>query len=56
MPNGHRINMGAYGGTRQASKSRRHCMIADLDSDGIVNLRDLMVFYQQWLGQEEWVE
>jgi hypothetical protein len=44
-PNGKRINMGAYGGTSQASKSGN---IADLNLDGKVNFFDLAVFGALW--------
>ena len=56
VPNGHRINMGVYGGTRQASMSRRNSNVADLNGDGTVNLKDIAVIQKQWLRSEEWVE
>jgi hypothetical protein len=48
-PNGKRINMGAYGGTNQASKNGN---LADFDVDGVVNLFDLMEFSSKWLEEE----
>ena len=47
--------MGAYGGTWQASKSRRHTLSADLNEDGIVNLQDMGLLPEQWLSEEEWL-
>ena len=49
-PNGKRINMGAYGGTNQASKNGN---IADFDVSGMVNLTDLMEFASKWLDEED---
>jgi hypothetical protein len=48
-PNGKRINMGAYGGTNQASKSGN---LADFDVNGVVNLLDLMEFCSKWLDEQ----
>ncbi|MCK4785097.1 MAG: PD40 domain-containing protein, partial [Desulfobacteraceae bacterium] len=48
MPNGGRINMGAYGGTAYASMSEwplKH----DSNFDGIVNMLDLAELAQEWL-------
>jgi hypothetical protein len=48
-PNGHRINMGAYGGTRQASMSLSTLgNIADLNGDDVVNFRDYAWFAELW--------
>jgi parallel beta-helix repeat protein len=44
-PNGKRINMGAYGGTSQASKSGN---IADFDIDGKVDFIDFALFAKVW--------
>jgi hypothetical protein len=44
-PNDKRINMGAYGGTDQASKSGN---IADFDVNGTVNFIDFARFAEQW--------
>ena len=45
-PNGRRINMGAYGGTNQASKNGN---IADFDIDGAADFIDFAEFSSQWL-------
>ncbi len=48
-PHGERINMGAYGGTPQASMSLSDLgNIADLDDDGDVDYNDLMLFTGKW--------
>jgi formylglycine-generating enzyme required for sulfatase activity len=48
-PHGRRINMGAYGGTPQASMSSSDIgMMTDLNGDGIVNLEDLSIFASDW--------
>ncbi|MFC1782323.1 hypothetical protein ACFL02_01905 [Planctomycetota bacterium] len=44
--NGERINMGAYGGTKQASRSGFN---ADTNGDGMVNLLDLAILAAHWL-------
>ncbi len=44
-PNGKRINMGAYGGTEQASKNGN---ITDFDISGSVNFVDFAEFSSQW--------
>jgi len=48
MPNGGRINMGAFGGTAEASMSEWP-LAADINHDGIVDLRDLAIISDQWL-------
>ncbi len=49
-PNGKHINLGAYGGTREASMSPTEIgNIADLDLDGFVYRTDLPLFMSQWL-------
>jgi len=49
-PNGNRINMGAYGGTAEASKSPENCaLLADLTNDHKVDSNDLRVFVNYWL-------
>jgi parallel beta-helix repeat protein len=49
-PNGNRINMGAYGGTAEASKSPSGwSLLADLTNDGIVNLHDFAYTASNWL-------
>ncbi len=49
-PNGKRINIGAYGGTSQASKNGN---LADFDVNGTVNLFDLLEFCSKWLDVQE---
>jgi hypothetical protein len=49
-PHGKRINMGAYGGTPQASMSLSdEGNIADLNTDGWVGYRDILLFTGKWL-------
>jgi len=49
-PNGNRRNMGAYGGTTQASKSPTNWRsIADLTNDWMVDSNDLKVYVDYWL-------
>jgi parallel beta-helix repeat protein len=48
IPNGGRINMGAYGNTAYASMSECWSK-SDFNCDGIVNFRDFAVFVQDWL-------
>jgi predicted outer membrane repeat protein len=53
-PNGNRINMGAYGGTAEASKSPAYWRsIADITNDWIVDSNDLKVFCDYWLQTGE---
>lgn len=48
-PHGKRINMGAYGGTAEASMSSSTVgNIADLDNSDFVNLKDLALFSGGW--------
>jgi len=50
IPNGNRRNMGAYGGTTEASKSPGNSRnIADLTNDWAVDSNDLKVFVSYWL-------
>ena len=52
-PHGKCINMGAYGGTIEASMSLLSLgNIADLDNDGFVNYMDTMLFTDKWLYQQ----
>ena len=51
MPNGDRINMGAYGNTAYASMSEWPLKY-DGNFDGIVNMLDLAGLAQEWLGGE----
>jgi len=49
-PNGNRKNMGAYGGTAEASKSPANGRnIADLTNDWAVDFNDLKAFVSYWL-------
>jgi len=55
FPNGARVNMGAYGGTQEASKSyfgKAPCakiVAGDIDGDCQVNIRDLVILASHWL-------
>jgi hypothetical protein len=53
-PNGNRRNMGAFGGTAEASKSPPNWRsIADLTNDWVVDSNDLKVFFDYWLNTGE---
>ncbi len=52
-PHGRHINMGAYGGTRQASMNGNR---ADFNIDGAVNLVDFAEFAKQWLSEVTCIE
>ncbi len=52
-PNGKRINMGAYGGTGQASMNGNP---ADFDIDGSVNFVDFAEFADKWFAEEFCIE
>jgi predicted outer membrane repeat protein len=49
IPNGGRINMGAYGGTPYASMSEEQPFSADVNNDGVVDTDDLLMLFQWWL-------
>ncbi|AQQ08551.1 hypothetical protein L21SP3_00335 [Sedimentisphaera cyanobacteriorum] len=60
MPNGFRINMGAYGNTKQASKSMPWHILGkegfgedvpspDVNRDGIIDYEDIVKIAEQWL-------
>jgi hypothetical protein len=52
-PHGERINMGAYGGTSQASRSLSDAgNVADLNRDGIVGSEDMRIMVDHW-GTDE---
>ena len=52
-PHGKRINMGAYGGTPQASMSLSEAgNAADLNNNSQVNYIDLMTFVDKWLCRQ----
>jgi hypothetical protein len=53
MPNGSRINMGAYGGTPFASMSD-WSIKGDLNHDGIVNMKDFTLIAENWLYYSAW--
>ncbi len=51
-PNGELINMGAFGGTVQASLSESPAGdLADLNQDGCVDYADVMILAEKWLHQ-----
>jgi hypothetical protein len=51
-PHGKRINMGAYGGTPQASMSLSSAgNIADFNNDDFVNWKDLKLLGDNWLHE-----
>ena len=53
-PNGERVNMGAYGGTVQASWSPDSAgNVADINHDDMVNALDLEQLAQHWTREEE---
>jgi len=53
-PNGRRINQGVYGGTAEASKSLAgQFNVADLNRDGIVDIRDHAILAENWLKRNE---
>lgn len=48
-----RVNMGAYGGTEQASlPPEKHAILSDINNDGIVSGHDLFSFCRDWLGTD----
>ncbi len=52
-PHGKCINMGAYGGTVQASMSLSNAgNVADLNNDGLVNADDLQMLVEKWLTKD----
>jgi len=53
MPNGGRINMGAYGGTPYASMSEWQPR-SDLNHDGIVDFMDVAIMAMDWLEYAGW--
>ena len=58
FPNGGRINMGAYGGTEEASKSYfggppcETIMAGDINGDCIVDFRDLCIMAVHWCEED----
>ncbi|MHC4389386.1 MAG: LamG domain-containing protein, partial [Planctomycetota bacterium] len=55
MPNGGRINMGAYGNTPYASMSEG-TLVGDTNGDGIVNFVDFGILADEWLSTLPWME
>ncbi|OHB64670.1 MAG: hypothetical protein A2168_02970 [Planctomycetes bacterium RBG_13_50_24] len=56
IPNGARINMGAYGRTPYASMSEMLWFDADVNGDGVVDLSDMMELIERWLDAAGWSE
>jgi len=55
MPNGGRINMGAYGRTACASMSEWK-IEGDINRDGVVDMPDFAILAGSWLEAAEWVK
>ena len=55
MPNGGRIDMGAYGGTPYASMSEWP-ITSDINCDGAVDFVDLAIFCNEWLSTLPWAK
>ena len=55
MGNGGRINIGAYGGTTEASRGP-WALQGDLNRDGIVNVADFAIMAENWLGELVWMQ
>jgi parallel beta-helix repeat protein len=55
MPNGGRINMGAYGNTAYASMSEWPIK-GDVDRNGRFNFMDIAILLDDWLAELPWVE
>jgi parallel beta-helix repeat protein len=52
-PHGQHINLGAYGGTPQASMSSSPAgNVADVDNDGLVNFNDMVLLTEMWLSDQ----
>jgi hypothetical protein len=56
IPNGGRINMGAYAGTRYASMSEMQWLDADVNLDGLVDISDVIELIEKWLEVAGWDE
>ena len=54
MPNGGRINIGAYGRTAYASRSEWP-IYGDVNRDGVMNLLDFTIIIEDWLEKLPWV-
>jgi hypothetical protein len=55
MPNGGRLNIGAFGGTYYASMSQWP-LAGDVNRDGVVNMTDFALVAESWLLKLEWAE
>jgi len=55
MPNGGRVNLGAFGNTAYASMSEWPIR-GDLNYDGSVNFYDMAIIAEQWLDKLDWYE
>jgi parallel beta-helix repeat protein len=55
MPNGGRINMGAYGGTTYAGMSEWPIK-GDVNHDGRFNFVDVAILLEQWLNELPWAQ
>ncbi len=53
MPNGGRVNMGAYGGTDSASMSEWPVK-GDINRNGVTNLADFVIVANDWLDSLPW--
>ncbi|MFC1652610.1 LamG-like jellyroll fold domain-containing protein [Planctomycetota bacterium] len=54
QPNGSAINMGAYGGTAQASLSYTSCqLLDDHNKDGVIDYNDLLYLMNHWVNDPE---
>jgi hypothetical protein len=52
-PHGQHINLGAYGGTPQASMSSSPAgNVADIDNDGLVDFNDMVLLTEMWLSDQ----
>ena len=54
-PNGGRINIGAYGGTAEASRGL-WALEGDLNQDGVVNVADFAIVAGNWLDELVWMQ
>jgi len=53
MPNGGRLNMGAFGGIYYASMSEWK-IVGDVNRDGKVNMADFTIVAENWLSAAQW--
>jgi len=52
IPDGGRINMGAYGGTAYASMKEMRWRAGDINHDGWINMTDFVMMAESWLTYE----